>query len=202
MKPGSGAAHAPSQISPVCAPHLRPRAEGRHKSAHLYRKKKGFATGKKSGEKCIPSYRHSCQFLQCSDAPARKRTLVENMPRILIAEDRASMRNTLRNLFTLYSKWDVCGEAIDGQQAVEAAVALKPDLVLLDYKMPNGDGIQAASEIKQKLPETPVVIFTLYKTSELESQARLAGVRAVVGKEEGVIKLLNTIESQLTPPVV
>ena len=112
------------------------------------------------------------------------------------------MRNTLRNLFTLYSKWDVCGEAIDGQQAVDAAVALKPDLVLLDYKMPNGDGIQAASEIKQKLPETPVVIFTLYKTSELESQARLAGVRAVVGEEEGVIKLLNTIENQLAPPVV
>src|SRR4029453_14996643 len=67
MKPGSGAAHAPSQISLVCAPHLRPRAEGRHKSAHLYRKGKRFATGKKSGEKCIPYYRHSCQFLQRSD---------------------------------------------------------------------------------------------------------------------------------------
>jgi len=124
------------------------------------------------------------------------------MPRILIAEDRASMRNTLRHLFTLYSKWDVCGEAIDGQQAVDAAVALKPDLVLLDYKMPNGDGIQAASEINQKLPDTPVVIFTLYKTSELESQARRVGVRAVVGKEEGVVKLLNTIRDQLAPPVV
>lgn len=60
-------------------------------------------------------------------------------PRILIAEDRSSMRNTLRNLITLYSKWDVCGEAVDGQQAIDAAVALKPDLVLLDYKMPNGD---------------------------------------------------------------
>src|SRR5262252_9307245 len=119
------------------------------------------------------------------------------MPRILIAEDRASMRHTLRHLFTLYSKWEVCGEAIDGQQAVDAAVALKPDLVLLDYKMPNGDGIQAAAKIKQKLPETPVVMFTLYKTSELESQARLAGVRAVVGKEEGVLKLLSTIEDQL-----
>src|SRR5262249_43784055 len=122
------------------------------------------------------------------------------MPRILIAEDRASMRNTLRNLFTLYSRWDVCGEAIDGKQAVDAAVALKPDLVLLDYKMPNGDGIEAARAIKQKLPTTPVVIFTLDKTSELESQARLAGVRAVVGKEEGVIKLLSTIEDQLTRP--
>jgi DNA-binding NarL/FixJ family response regulator len=108
------------------------------------------------------------------------------------------MRNTLRNLLTRYGKLDVCGEAMDGRQAVDAAVALKPDLVLLDYKMPNGDGIEAASELKQRLPETPVVIFTLYKTQELESQARGAGVRAVVGKEEGVIKLLRTIEDQLT----
>ena len=124
------------------------------------------------------------------------------MPRILIAEDRATMRNTLRTLFTLYSKWDVCGEAEDGRQAVEAAVALKPDLVLLDYKMPNGDGIQAARELKQRLPNLPVVIFTLHKTNELESQARHVGVRAVIGKEEGVIKLLNAIGEELASPLV
>ena len=121
------------------------------------------------------------------------------MPRILIAEDRVNLRNTLRSLFALYSKWDVCGEVEDGKRAVDAAVALKPDLILLDYKMPNGDGIEAASEIKKRLPDTPVVIFTLYKTSELESKARAVGVRAVVGKEEGVIKLLSTIQDQLTP---
>ena len=123
-------------------------------------------------------------------------------PRILIAEDRASMRNTLRNLFTLYSKWDVCGEAVDGRQAIDAAVALKPDLVLLDYKMPNGDGIKAASEIKERLPNMPIVIFTLYKTEELESQARKVGVKAVVSKEEGVVKLLSTIEDQLNQPLI
>jgi len=111
------------------------------------------------------------------------------------------MRNTLRNLFTLYSKWDVCGEALDGRQAVDAAVALKPDLILLDYKMPNGNGIEAALELKQKLPNTPVILFTLYKTNELESEARQVGVTAVVGKEEGVIKLLNTIEEKLAPPL-
>lgn len=121
------------------------------------------------------------------------------MPRILIAEDRASMRNTLRNLITLYSKWDVCGEALDGGQAVDAALALKPDLVLLDYKMPNKNGIEAAAELTRKLPETAVVMFTLYKTDQLESEARQAGVRAVVGKEEGVIKLLKAMEDQLTP---
>jgi DNA-binding NarL/FixJ family response regulator len=109
------------------------------------------------------------------------------MPRILIAEDRVKMRNTLRNLFTLYSKWNICGEVEDGQQAGDAAVALRPDVVLLDYKMPKRDGIDAASEIKKRLPNTPVVLFTLYKNSELESQARKAGVSAVVGKEEGVI---------------
>jgi DNA-binding NarL/FixJ family response regulator len=123
------------------------------------------------------------------------------MPRILIAEDRATMRNTLRNLITLYSRWDVCGEALDGNQAVDAAVALKPDLILLDYKMPNKNGIEAASELKQKLPETPIVLFTLYKTDQLESEARAAGVDAIVGKEEGVIKLLNAIGEELAPPV-
>jgi DNA-binding NarL/FixJ family response regulator len=120
------------------------------------------------------------------------------MPRILLADDRASMRNTLRSLLTVYGKLDVCGEAADGRQAVDAAVVLKPDLVLLDYKMPNGDGIKAASELKLRLPETPVVMFTLYKTRELESEALGVGVRAVVGKEEGVVKLLRTIEDQLT----
>lgn len=61
-----------------------------------------------------------------------------------------------------------------------AAAALK--LVLLDCKMPNKNGIEAASELKQKLPETSVVIFALYKTHLLESEGRQAGFRAVVGK--------------------
>ena len=122
------------------------------------------------------------------------------MPRILIADDRATMRSTLRQLLTLYGKLDVCGEAEDGRQAVDAAVALKPDLVLLDYKMPNGDGLEAASEIREKLPETPIVMFTLFESDELESRARKVGVRAVVSKEEGVIKLLRTIEEELGLP--
>jgi len=66
--------------------------------------------------------------------------------------------------------------------------------------MPNGGGLRAASEINQKLPETPVVMFTLYKTDELESVAKRVGVRAVVGKEEGVVKLLHTVEEELGLP--
>ena len=123
-------------------------------------------------------------------------------PRVLIAEDRATMRDTLRNLFTNYSRLAICGEAVDGQQAVDPAVALKPDLVLLDFKMPNGNGLWAATEIKQRLPDLPIVMFTLLKTAELESEARKVGVRAVVGKEEGVIKLLRAIEDELAQPII
>jgi two-component system response regulator NreC len=110
------------------------------------------------------------------------------------------MRNTLRQLLTLYRKLDVCGEAEDGRQAVDAAEVLKPDLVLLDFKMPNGDGLKAAAEIKEKLPETQIVMFTLFKSGELVSQARQVGVRAVVAKEDGVVKLLQTIEEELGLP--
>jgi len=60
---------------------------------------------------------------------------------------------------------------------------VKADLVLLDYKIPNKNGIEAAPELKQELPEASVVIFALYKTDQLESEAWQAGVRAVVGKE-------------------
>jgi DNA-binding NarL/FixJ family response regulator len=110
------------------------------------------------------------------------------------------MRSTLRQLLTLYGKLEVCGEAEDGRQAVDATLASKPDLVLLDFKMPNGDGLKTAAEIKQKLPETQIVMFTLFKSYELVSQAQQVGVRAVVAKEEGVIKLLHTIEEGLGLP--
>lgn len=119
------------------------------------------------------------------------------MPRILIADDHTSMRRALHNIFKHYDRWEVCGEAADGNEAVDAAVALKPDLVLLDYKMPNKDGIEAASEIKQQLPEIPIVIFTLAKTSQLEERARQVGVRAVVSKEQGITELLHTVDEEV-----
>jgi len=119
------------------------------------------------------------------------------MPRILIADDHTPMRRILHNLFAHYDRWEVCGEAADGKEAVDAAVMLRPDLVLLDYRMPNKNGIQAASEIKQKLPEMPIVIFTLAKTRELESKAREVGVNAVIDKEEGLTELLHAVDEEV-----
>ena len=117
--------------------------------------------------------------------------------RILIAEDRESMREALKHLFKLRRDWEVCGEAQDGKEAVRKAEELHPDLIVMDYKMHDTDGLQAADRILKVLPDVPVVMFTLYKTEELERAARQVGVCCVVGKEEGVHTLLHAIESQL-----
>jgi DNA-binding NarL/FixJ family response regulator len=119
------------------------------------------------------------------------------LTRILIADDRQLMRDALKAIFALRPAWQVCGEASDGAEAVVMAVQLQPDLVILDFKMPLADGIRAASEILMAMPSTPIVMYTLYKTEELESAAKLVGVRAVVGKEDGVRSLLSAVDAEL-----
>jgi DNA-binding NarL/FixJ family response regulator len=117
--------------------------------------------------------------------------------RILIADDRELMRVALKTLFVLRPNWEICGEAEDGREAVAKATELQPDVIVLDFKMPLADGLQAASEICKNLPATPIVMYTLYKSAQLESAARLAGVRRVVAKDEGVEGLLLAIENEL-----
>ena len=119
------------------------------------------------------------------------------MTRILIADDRQSMRIALKTLFVLRPSWEICGEAEDGRQAISMASHLRPDLIVLDFKMPLTDGLQAAQEIRRNLPTTPIVMYTLYKDEQLESVARLAGVRRVVAKEDGVHELLGAIEAEV-----
>jgi DNA-binding NarL/FixJ family response regulator len=119
------------------------------------------------------------------------------LTRILIADDRQLMRDALKAIFALRPAWQVCGEATDGAEVVAMASQLQPDLIILDFKMPLADGIRAASEILMAMPSTPIVMYTLYRTEELESAAKLVGVRAVVGKEDGVRSLLRVVDAEL-----
>jgi DNA-binding NarL/FixJ family response regulator len=120
------------------------------------------------------------------------------LTRILIADDRELMRSALKAIFALRPHWQVCGEASDGAEVVAMASQLQPDLIILDFKMPLADGIRAASEILIAMPSIPIVMYTLYKTDELESAAKLVGVRAVVAKEHGVRNLLSAVDAELT----
>jgi DNA-binding NarL/FixJ family response regulator len=118
--------------------------------------------------------------------------------RILIADDHESMRMALRATVKLHPQWEVCGEATDGREAVAKAEELQPDLIVLDFKMPVANAIKASYEISSSTPDIPIVIYTLYKTPELEVAAKLVGIREVVGKEDGAKHLVSAIETALT----
>jgi DNA-binding NarL/FixJ family response regulator len=119
--------------------------------------------------------------------------------RILIAEDRESMRTALKAVFVMRPDWVVCGEAQDAKEVVAKATELNPDLIVMDFKMHHSDGLTAASDILRLKPAIPIVMFTLYKTDELEAAAKMVGIRCVVGKEDGIRTLLRAIESELNP---
>jgi DNA-binding NarL/FixJ family response regulator len=119
------------------------------------------------------------------------------MARILVADDRESMRTALKFLFVMRPHWEICGEATDGREAVAKATELQPDMIVMDFRMPLSDGLQAASEISKTMPATPIVMYTLYNNAALESAAKLAGVRRVVAKEDGGHNLITALEAEL-----
>ena len=106
------------------------------------------------------------------------------MTRILIADDSTPVRCGLRTLLGLNSDWKVCGEAVDGADAVEKAQQLAPDLILMDFSMPQMDGVQAAQEIAKSGSDIPILLVTLNLSSEIMELARNAGLRGAMSKSE------------------
>jgi len=106
------------------------------------------------------------------------------MTRILIADDSLPVRCGLRTLVGLNSDWHVCGEAVDGADAVEKAHQLAPDLILMDFSMPQMDGIQAARKIAESGADIPILLFTLNLSPQIMELARNAGLRGAISKAE------------------
>jgi CheY-like chemotaxis protein len=118
------------------------------------------------------------------------------LAKVLIADDRGLMRSALKAMFAMRPHWEICGEAADGPATVAKASQLQPDLIILDFKMPFSDGIQAASEICTTMPSVPIIMYTLYKTNELEVAAKMIGIRSVVAKKDGIRSLLSAIDAR------
>jgi two-component system chemotaxis response regulator CheY len=119
------------------------------------------------------------------------------MARILIADDSEASRLALRSLIQ-GNGWEVCGEAGDGLSAVEKAAILKPDLVILDYRMPNLNGLQAGQAIHSAGPNVPLLLFTLDGiVPPLVELALEAGFRGALAKSEGIFALSEAIEALL-----
>jgi response regulator NasT len=112
--------------------------------------------------------------------------------RVLIAEDEALIRLDLKEMLE-EEGYEVCGEAGDGESAVKLANELRPDLVILDVKMPVMDGITAAEQITEARI-APVIILTAFSQRELVERARDAGAMAYLVKPFQKKDLLPTIE--------
>ncbi len=113
--------------------------------------------------------------------------------RILIAEDESIIRMDLRSLLET-AGFEVCAEARDGEEAVALARSEQPDLAILDVKMPNLDGIEAARRILEERP-IPIVMVTAYAERELVSRAVEAGVFGYLVKPFRETDLLPAIET-------
>jgi DNA-binding NarL/FixJ family response regulator len=113
--------------------------------------------------------------------------------RVLIAEDQTLMRQGLRTILDLNDGFMVVGEAENGQAAVERALALRPDVVLMDVQMPEMNGVEATGKITQALPATKVIILTTFDYDEYIFDGMKAGARGYMLKDIPATALLDNI---------
>jgi len=117
--------------------------------------------------------------------------------RILVAEDSDTVRKVICTCLA-ERDFHVCGDAADGEDAIEKARKLKPDLVLLDLAMPRTNGIVVASVLKEMMPNVRIVLFTMYSEAVRRTfSAKGIAVDAVVDKADGLIGLVECIQSLL-----
>ncbi len=117
--------------------------------------------------------------------------------RILVADDSQTVRRVVHSYLT-QRDFEVCGEAVDGEDVLEKARKLKPDLILLDVAMPRTNGIVVASVLKDMLPNVRIILFTMY--SEAVARAfphKGLAADAVIAKAEGMNRLAECVKSLL-----
>ncbi|MFB7907186.1 response regulator [Kitasatospora sp. NPDC056076] len=117
--------------------------------------------------------------------------------RVLLADDQALLRGAFRMLIDAEEDMEVVGEAADGREAVELARATKPDLVLMDIRMPGADGLGATAEIcaDEELSGTRVLILTTFEIDEYVAQALRAGAGGFLGKGADPKELLAAVRT-------
>jgi len=122
------------------------------------------------------------------------------LPSILIVDDYAAIRAAVRARFATCSGFVICGEAVDGLDAIEKAATLKPDLILLDMSMPRMNGVEAASVLKGLLPNVRIIAFTMYAEGLGKSLAAALNIDAVLAKPEGIEQVVDCIRRLLPCP--
>jgi DNA-binding NarL/FixJ family response regulator len=116
--------------------------------------------------------------------------------RILIADDHEIIRSSVIRVLQARTDVQECAEATNGQEAVEKALAWKPDLILLDIRLPLLSGIEAAQQIKQYAPDIPILFFSIHDANEILEEAKQVGDGFLL-KDKIVEMLPNAIDALL-----
>ena len=120
------------------------------------------------------------------------------MPKnILIVDDSPEIRKLVRIYFHRETHFQICGEAVDGLDAIEKASELHPDLIILDESMPRMDGLHAARILHSTNRDVPIILFTMHADTISSSEACAAGVALVVSKMRGMSVLAEQVDSLL-----
>lgn len=115
--------------------------------------------------------------------------------RVLIADDHLVVREGLMVMLQSTGEFEVVGQALNGKEAIRLAEQLRPDVVLLDVQMPGVGGIEATRLIKERLPETQVVILSSFDQDEYIYQSVQAGAKGYVLKDSQLDELLNVVRA-------
>jgi DNA-binding NarL/FixJ family response regulator len=112
--------------------------------------------------------------------------------RVLVVEDTEHVRKMLVDILELHG-FEIAGEADSGTQVIERVEGADPDVVILDYMMPDMDGLEAARKIRAQRPDQQVILYSAYLDDELEQGAQEAGIAVCVPKMAGVEELAREI---------
>ncbi len=127
------------------------------------------------------------------------------MIRILIVDDNPTVRRYLRAVLEQQESWRVSGEARTGTEALQRVSEAPPDLIVMDYRMPDLNGLDVAKRISHTFPKIPILMVTLHLSKQLAEAAREAGVRGACAKQDigSVVEAVDVLLHQRTyfPPI-
>jgi DNA-binding NarL/FixJ family response regulator len=118
--------------------------------------------------------------------------------KILIIDDHEIVREGVRNLLArMRPDWEICGEAGSGNEGIQAAAALRPDLIVLDITMPDGSGLEASARITRMGLGCRILMFTMHESTGLEEEIRNSGAHGYVVKSQAARDLVHAIDRLL-----
>jgi len=115
--------------------------------------------------------------------------------RILIVDDHELVRRGIAALLLSRNSVELCGEASNGEEAIQKAAELRPDLIILDVTMPVLNGLEAARRIRESLPSVPILMLSMHDGPQIIEEVKLAGAQGFLSKNDVAGVLLQAVDT-------